>query len=148
MIREFEYTQKDYKQFIELFYRTEYSYSIGKVSDENILHQNLYIPNHTLYYSMVNSDNYQYLAFCNSGDVIGAVSFRLIRKTCLINEFFIMRSLQLHGYGRKFYTEFEKYLIDCDVEQIRLVAFAPGSIVFWRKMGFVFWETNLVKNLN
>ena len=140
MFRSFKPIPSDFRQFIDLFYRTDFSYQINQPSEKYKVALTAVnsSPNFSLYCSMIASNIYCYRAFTDKfGKVVAGIAYSInCNGVCSITGFFVSRQHQLKGIGREFYNQFENYLKSLLVHQIILISFSAGSVEFWKKMGF------------
>ena len=144
-IREIQATRKDYDAYVRCFHRTEYSYEVGKKSNEyrgSFLFEPL--PTFDEYCRQFNTrfvskrkfHQYTLVYENDDGEVVAVAEILEEAKILNIDEFIVDTKFQLCGYGRMFYLEIEQKAKERGHSEINLRCNFAGSKIFWTKMGF------------
>ena len=151
-LREFRTDVDDFRSFVELFYRTDYSHRLNQISDKIPSScvappEEQYLPPFfSDYCSMLQYHGHKYLTFSDdSGKAVAGAAFTINDGYCELDSFYVLRSHQLKGFGRSFYHEFESYLRQKGVRGISLLCFFPGAKAFCGKMGFEVYGSEFFK---
>ena len=139
MIRDFKENIADYRRFIDLFYKTDFSYKKGVPSKLGRYVNPESIPSYSSYLYYISNDyKMYYKSFTDIADnVIGGIEYTRVADSAIVTHFFILPKYQLRGCGRKFYNEFQNHLRSIGILQVNLATFSTGSMLFWQKLGFI-----------
>ncbi len=133
-VREISNSKKDYTEFVNLFYRTDYSFKSNQISNiQTEVDPCDPIPDYNEFCDILNFGLYQYFVLENDDKKVIGLTQVLENEIC---EFTIDREHQLSGNGRIFYQLLEKIIKASGAKNIVLTCYFPGSMIFWKKMGF------------
>ncbi len=124
----------DYEAFDKLYYKTEYSYEEGRISQERTEVDPIDPPmTYGEYCENIDMGFQEYLMLENdNGEIIGSATV-IDNK---IDEFVIDRVHQLKGNGRVFYQLLEHRIKSMGADKVYLSCYYPGARMFWKNMGF------------
>lgn len=137
-LRKITKTKKDYYAFDMLYYHTDYSYSVGKVSE----YRTEIDPNdppltYEQYCKMVEDEYKKYFILENDkGKVIATVILLDDGNILNIEEMIVSRENQMKGIGKTCFHLIESKAKTEKKKKITLTCYFPGATIFWKKMGF------------